>query len=161
MSEENNNSAVEESAAPVAANPESEAASESAADSGSIISKIVEGKVTHVASFGAFVKLENGEEGLVHISEVANEYVTDINEFVTAGEPITVKVLGRNQKGKLELSIRKAKGAEEKPTLFLKRKTQNSDFESKISQFLKKSEEKQIDVRRNLKNKQGISKKRR
>jgi len=121
------------------------------------VGNIVEGTVTHVTTFGAFVKLDNGEEGLVHISEVANEYVTDITAFVTIGVKVQVKVLGRNAKGKLDLSMKKVQEAEPS-ALFLRKKTRNDDFETKISSFLKRSEEKQIDIRRNLKNKQGIVK---
>ncbi len=122
-----------------------------------IIGQVVDGTVTHITTFGAFVKLDNGEEGLVHISEIANEYVTEITAFVNIGEKIQVKVLNRNVKGKLDLSIKKVHETE-KPALFLRRKTRNDDFESKIGLFLKKSEEKQIDIRRNLKQKQGIIK---
>ena len=137
------------------------------------IGQILEGDVTHVAAFGAFVKFPDGEEGLVHISEIAYEFVTDINQFVKAGDKVKVKVLGRNQKGKLELSIKRTQpkvqqepafvpsaAAEVEPASFAPRKTKNSAFEDRLSQFLKQSEEKQIDLRRNLKNKQGISKKR-
>ena len=124
------------------------------------IGKVVEGSVTNVTNFGAFVRLSFGEEGLVHISEIANEFVSDINQFVKIGDKVSVRVMTRNERGKLELSIRKAAEQEPKPALFIKRKTKDNDFESKISSFLKKSEEKQIDIRRNLKNKQGVSKKR-
>jgi len=122
--------------------------------------KVVDGDVTNVTNFGAFVRLGNGEEGLVHISEIANEFVQDINQFVAVGDKVKVKVLGTNSKGKLELSIKQTKEKEAEPALFIHKKTKNSGFEDKISSFLKRSEEKQIDIRRNLKNKQGISKKR-
>ena len=121
--------------------------------------KIVEGDVTNVTNFGAFVKLQNGEEGLVHISEIANEFVQDINQFIEVGNKVKVKVLGKNTKGKLELSIKQTKEKDVDQALFIHKKTKNSGFEDKISSFLKKSEEKQIDIRRNLKNKQGITKK--
>lgn len=134
---------------------------ENTVETGDMIGRVVEGSITHITHFGAFVKIENGEEGMVHISEVANEYVTDINTFVSIGDKIKVKVLNRNDKGKLELSIKRSKTTEEKPALFIRQKTKNSEFEQKISHFLKKSEEKQIDIRRNMKNKQGITKKRR
>jgi len=129
------------------------------------IGQIVDGEVTNVVHFGAFVKLnEGGEEGLVHISEIANGYVKDISTVVQVGDKVKVKVLGRNQKNKLDLSIKKAlppsTEAPEEPALFMHKKTKNSAFEDRITQFLKHSEEKQIDVRRNLKNKQGINKKR-
>lgn len=128
-----------------------------------LIGEIVKGEVTNVTNFGAFVKLADGEEGLVHISEIANEFVKDINDFVQLGQQIEVKVLARNKKNnKLELSIKQTKPVEESngEPLFIRKKTKDQNFEDKMSQFLKKSEEKLIDVRRNLKNKQGISKKR-
>ncbi len=123
---------------------------------------IVSGDVTNVTTFGAFVRLESGEEGLVHISEIANEFVTDLSQYVKVGQKISVKILGRNQKNKLELSLKKAKEPVQpsaEPALFLKPKTSNLDFEDKLNAFLKRSEEKQIDIRRNLKNKQGVLKK--
>lgn len=126
------------------------------------IGTVVEGDVTHITTFGAFVKLPDGEEGLVHISEIANEYVTDITKFVAVGDKVSVKVMARNQKNKLELSMKRAKeDFEEDAGLFVPKKSKNAAFEDRISLFLKKSEEKQIDIRRNLKSKQGITKKRR
>lgn len=126
----------------------------------SIIGEVVSGEITNVTNFGAFVRLENGEEGLVHISEIANEFVTDINSFVSVGDAIKVKVLSRNNKSKLELSMKQTKEKKAEPALFLHKKSKNSNFEDKLTQFLKRSEEKQIDIRRNLKQKQGITKKR-
>ncbi len=127
------------------------------------IGETVEGEVTNVTTFGAFVKiLTLGEEGLVHISEVANEFITDISKFVAVGDAVKVKVMSRNAKGKLELSIKRTiETAPVKASLFIHTKSKDNHFEDRMSQFMKKSEEKQIDVRRNLKNKQGISKKRR
>lgn len=124
----------------------------------SLIGAILDGEVTHITAFGAFVRLSTGDEGLVHISEIANEYVTDINQFVKVGDTVKVKVLAKNAKNKLELSMRKTKD-EDEPQLFLQKKTKNSIFEDRLSSFLKKSEEKQIDIRRNLKTKHGVTKK--
>ena len=128
-----------------------------------IIGKTVEGSITNITNFGAFVSIEGSEEGLVHISEIANEFITDISEFVSVGDKVKVKVLARNQKKKLELSIKQAEGVAEKPAPTKpekkeKGKQKNFDFEDKLNSFLKRSEERQIDIRRNLKNKQGLSK---
>ena len=57
---------------------------------------IITVEVTSIADFGVFVKCSNNEEGLIHISEVANEFVTNINKYVTVGQKVKVKVLGRN-----------------------------------------------------------------
>lgn len=69
---------------------------------------IVEGKVTGITKFGAFVALEGGKSGLVHISEVANSFVNDIREHVQIGQTVKVKVLGVSPEGKINLSIKRA-----------------------------------------------------
>ncbi|TCI20259.1 RNA-binding protein S1 [Exiguobacterium sp. SL-10] len=68
----------------------------------------VQGKVTGITHFGAFVELPNGKTGLVHISEVADSYVKDINEVLTVGQEVTVKILNVENDGKIGLSIKKA-----------------------------------------------------
>jgi len=126
------------------------------------VGEIVKGKVTHIADFGAFVALEGGNEGLVHISEVAQDYVKDINQYVAIGDELEVKIIGVNKQGKMELSIKQTQ--EQKPAqsgLFLHRKSADDLFEDKLTSYLKRSEERQIDIRRNLKKKQGIAKRRR
>ena len=126
-----------------------------------LIGQVVDGEITHIAAFGAFVKMTNGEEGLVHISEVANEFVTDITKFVAVGDKVKVKIMARNAKGKLELSVKRTvEVVAPEPTLFINKKTKNGAFEERMTTFLKKSEEKQIDIRRNMKHKQGMVKKR-
>lgn len=72
------------------------------------VGKIVQGKVTGITKFGAFVELESGEVGMVHISEVAAAYVNDISEHLTQGQTVTVKVLAINDDGKISLSIKRA-----------------------------------------------------
>lgn len=74
----------------------------------SLIGEIYEGKVTGLTSFGAFVKMANGESGMVHISEVAATYVKDIAEFLTEGQDVKVKVLAINENNKISLSIKQA-----------------------------------------------------
>lgn len=70
--------------------------------------KIVNGKVTGITKFGAFVELEGGVTGLVHISEVSLNYVEDINEHLKVGDIVEVKVLPSEKKGKIGLSIKQA-----------------------------------------------------
>lgn len=72
------------------------------------IGDIVEGKVTGLTNFGAFVKLTTGEVGMVHISEVASSYVKDIKEFLAEGQEVKVKILSVNEAGKISLSIKQA-----------------------------------------------------
>ena len=120
---------------------------------------VIEVEVTNIADFGVFVRCSTGEEGLIHISEVANEFVTNINKYVKLGEKVKVKVLGRNKKGKLEFSIKKVTENKPKKALFIRSSSENKEFEDVLTKFLKKSDEKQVDIRRNLKKKQGITKK--
>ncbi len=70
------------------------------------VGQIVEGKVTGITKFGAFVSLPNGKSGMVHISEVAHAYVNDIREHLTEGQTVKVKVMAMED-GKINLSIKK------------------------------------------------------
>lgn len=72
------------------------------------VGKIYEGKVTGIREFGAFVELEKGTTGMVHISEVANTYVSQIKDFLEEGQTVKVKVLSLGEDGKISLSIKKA-----------------------------------------------------
>ncbi len=72
------------------------------------VGSILEGKVSGITKFGAFVTLPDGKSGLVHISEVANAFVADIAEHVQLGQTVKVKVLGISPEGKINLSIRRA-----------------------------------------------------
>lgn len=72
------------------------------------VGSIVEGRVTGITAFGAFVALPGGKSGLVHISEVANTYVSDIHTFLTVGQTVQVKILSVSPEGKINLSIRQA-----------------------------------------------------
>ena len=72
------------------------------------IGSVVEGRVTGIAKFGAFVALPGGKSGLVHISEVANSYVSDVHEHVQVGQTVKVKVLSVSDDGKINLSLKRA-----------------------------------------------------
>lgn len=128
----------------------------------------VDGEVSGITSFGAFIKLANGEEGLVHISEISNSYVTNISEFLKLQDTIKVKVLGKNQKGKWDLSIKQVGNNEQtisrKPEMSPHKSKRDKDFEEGsfddiMDKFLKKSDEVQLDIRKNIQFKQGVRKK--
>lgn len=101
---------------------------------------VVEGKVTRITDFGAFVEVEeSGETGLVHISQISHEFVRSVADFLHEGQEITVKVLGRDQKGRLDLSI---KELSEPPAPVPKRiGRQNPEFESKLRSFMRDAKE--------------------
>ena len=70
--------------------------------------KILQGKITGITKFGAFVELDGGLSGLVHISEISLDYVNDVNDHVKIGDIVEVKVLPSEKKGKIGLSIKQA-----------------------------------------------------
>ena len=72
------------------------------------VGSIVEGKVTGITKFGAFVSLPGGKSGLVHISEIAYSYVSEVSEFLQEGQEVKVKVIGIDESNRINLSIKKA-----------------------------------------------------
>lgn len=72
------------------------------------VGSIVEGKVTGITKFGAFVSLPEGKSGLVHISEIAYSYVNDVKDHLKEGQEVKVKVIGIDENGRINLSIKKA-----------------------------------------------------
>ena len=105
----------------------------------------LEGTVTGITKFGAFVELPGGATGLVHISEIADTFVQDIHQFLKVGEKVTVKVI-QLREGKIGLSIKKAKDPTGTPS-GPRGRTEN--FEDKLSRFLKESEERQASQKKN------------
>ena len=133
------------------------------------VGTILEGKVTSITKFGAFVALEGGRSGLVHISEIANTYVNDVHDFLQEGQTVKVKLLAIKD-GKLDLSIKKALPAPERPRTSPRpaapqhrapvqaadtTPSGDLDFEDKLKQFLSSSERKMADLNRNISGKQG------
>ena len=72
------------------------------------VGSILEGKVTGITKFGAFVALPEGKSGLVHISEIAYSYVNDVKDHLKEGQEVKVKVIGIDENGRINLSIKKA-----------------------------------------------------
>ncbi len=128
----------------------------------------VQGKVTGITNFGAFVELPNGSTGLVHISEVADNYVKDINDHLKVGEMVEVKVMNIEADGKIGLSIRKAKPQAERPERPQRSRHNNNrsndrgenrqpkeNFEQKMARFLKDSEDRLSTLKRAQDSKRG------
>jgi len=126
---------------------------------------IVEGKVTRITNFGAFVELEEGKVGLIHISEVAEVYVNDVHDFLSEGDTVQVKIVSIDG-NKIALSLKqaKAKPPETENQAFKQnrrgdfRKPQkqlSASFEDKLSKFLKDSDERLTDLKRKTDSKRG------
>lgn len=105
--------------------------------------QITAGKVTGITNFGAFIQLEGGETGLVHISEVADTFVKDVNDFLTVNDEVRVMVLNVDDSGKIGLSIKRAKERKKPPR-------PSMSFEDKISRFMKDSDEKLASLNKNM-----------
>ncbi len=117
------------------------------------VGSIVEGVVTGITNFGAFVQLSGGVTGLVHISEVADAYVKDVNDYLKEKDVVKVKVINIDEKGKIGLSIKQATAPVKKE--YAKPKVNVLSFEERLSKFLKESDERQADVKRNTEAKRG------
>lgn len=131
------------------------------------VGDIIEGKVTGIQPFGAFVDLGDGKSGMVHISEVANTFVSEIKDFIKENDIVKVKILAISDEGKISLSIKKAmpKPAPEKserqahrtsqpriadPTYEWTPKSQSDSgsFEEMMNRFKQTSDEKFSELKR-------------
>lgn len=133
------------------------------------VGNVVEGVVTGITNFGAFVDLPDGKVGLVHISEVADEYVRDVRDFLQENDKVKVKVLGVDAKGKVALSIKQAAEKKESAETAVRpparpvgrefkrggRYNTSPSFEDKLSRFLKDSDERLTNLRRKTDSKRG------
>lgn len=117
---------------------------------------IVEGTVVKITPYGAFVELPDGRSGLVHIREIADVYVKDVRDYLKEQEKVKVKVLGLNDRGKLDLSVKQALSPEERAA----RARAKTSFEDKLKAFMKESEERLLDLKRNTEAKRGGGKRR-
>ncbi|MED0661042.1 S1 domain-containing RNA-binding protein [Bacillus smithii] len=127
----------------------------------------LQGKVTGITNFGAFVELPDGSTGLVHISEVADNYVKDIHDHLNVGDQVEVKVLNVENDGKIGLSIRKAKDqpqhsghnhhGNQRPQRHNKGNDHRSkeSFEQKMARFLKESEDRLSSLKRHTESRRG------
>jgi S1 RNA binding domain protein len=100
-----------------------------------------QGKVTGITKFGAFVEISENKTGLVHISEIAEDYVKQVGDHVNTGDKVTVKVLQIQEDGKIALSIRKANNREEASHRASRKQESPGSFENKMKHFLQDSEE--------------------
>ncbi|MFJ8067088.1 S1 domain-containing post-transcriptional regulator GSP13 [Psychrobacillus sp. NPDC096426] len=116
------------------------------------VGDVVTGKVTGIQPYGAFVSLDEHTQGLVHISEITYGYVKEVNEFLTVGQKVDVKILEiDDEAGKISLSIRELQEKpvvpkkEDKPRKTLQARVDEHDVEGfntlkeKLSEWIKKS----------------------
>lgn len=127
------------------------------------VGSIVEGKVSGITKFGAFVTLPEGKSGLVHISEIAYSYVNDVHDHLSEGDTVKVKVIGIDDAGRINLSIKKATEPPPRPAAPRPAPRQQysgrersftpaapkepASFEDRLKQFMAASDSKLSDLR--------------
>ncbi len=128
------------------------------------VGAIVEGTVTGITNFGAFVELPGGKVGLIHISEIADVYVRDVKDYVKEQDKIKVKVLSVDDRGKIGLSLRQLAAPAPAPAAPPRRPPVDNrrfrpqpslSFEDKLSRFLKDSDDRQSELKRSTDSKRG------
>jgi len=132
------------------------------------VGAILEGRITKITKFGAFVSLPGGKSGLVHISEIANTYVNDVHDHVQEGQTVKIKIISIGDDGKINLSIKKAgeqsRQAQPGPQQFAQKQTGTNyaelSFEDKLKQFMLESDSK-IAASKFYDNRRGSNRRRR
>lgn len=136
------------------------------------IGAVLEGKVTGITKFGAFVELPGGKTGMVHISEVAATYVKEIRDFITENQMVKVKILSVTEEGKVNLSIKRAveqpprrqftpspprRNAPPADSDFARQTASPQTFEDMLNKFKQNSDDRMSDIKRSLDGKRGSS----
>ncbi len=134
------------------------------------VGSIVEGKVTGITKFGAFIELPGGRTGMVHISEVAPTYVKEIKDHISENQMVKVKILNIGEDGKVSLSIKRAMDnpspAQPRKNNFQRsdfrdfsrsRKSEPQSFEDMMNKFKQTSDEKMYDLKKFMDGKRGSS----
>lgn len=151
------------------------------------VGSVLEGKVTGITKFGAFVELPDGKTGMVHISEVAATYVKEIRDFISENQNVKVKILAVTPEGRITLSMKRVEennnaqaGAPQQSARaprvqrapksappkrfgpgadvdYSRQGGSSQSFEDMLSRFKQSSDDKMSDIRRNLDGKRGSS----
>ena len=138
------------------------------------VGAIVDGKVTGITKFGAFVSLPEGRSGLVHISEIAYSYVNEVSDHLHEGQEVKVKIIGIDQANRINLSIKQVEpppqraprqgagqrqsggggrpprqgGGSSRPMGFVHQAPKEpTDFEDRLKQFMQSSDSKLSELR--------------
>ncbi len=134
------------------------------------VGAVVEGIVTGITNFGAFVELPENKVGLIHISEVSDVYVRDVREFLKERDKVKVKVLTIDERGKIGLSIKQANPPAPRPQMPRPPRPSSPpegryhqaksaplpvSFEDKMNRFLKDSDDRLTDLKKNTESKRG------
>ena len=117
------------------------------------VGDVVEGVVAKIMPYGAFIDLDGGQKGLIHISQVDRSYVQNVSDFLRENDRVTVKIVGTKDDGRLDLSIKVLQ--EPDPSEHRPVGKQDPEFERMLKKFMQRSNERQADIKRNIRQKLG------
>jgi S1 RNA binding domain protein len=113
------------------------------------VGAVIDGTVERITPYGAFLKLEDGRLGLVHISEIDRNYVKDVHDHLREADVVQAKVIAIKEDGKIDLSIK----ALQDPPPQRQRRGSDPEFEQKLKRFMRQSEERLVDYKRAVEHK--------
>ena len=129
------------------------------------VGQVLRGTVVRILDYGALVRLDEGSTGLVHISEIDNTFVRDVNDYFQINDSVIVKVLAIGDRNRIELSTKQAKGQEVQEVeggavdggvapapaeMAAARREARASFDQKMDQFMRDSGERLADIKRNI-----------
>lgn len=124
----------------------------------------IKGKITRITGFGAFVAIEGGGTGMIHISEISNSYVKDIKDYLTEGQDVEAFVISCDENGRLSLSLRrltpKKNSTAAPPDDCGRKDSGDGTFEDMMQHFKAISDDKLVDLKRGYESKRGTGKRR-
>ncbi len=113
------------------------------------VGEVLTGTVEHIAPYGAFIRLDNGQKAMIHISELSHNFVKKVEDVLSPSQQITAKVIKIDDKGRIDLSIKALQMRESRPV------RREEDFEKKLTSFMKQSDEKIADLNSKVKDARG------
>ena len=114
------------------------------------VGAVVEGVVQRITPYGAFLQLDDGKVGLVHISEIDRNYVRNVEDHLHLNDRVQAKVVAIKEDGKIDLSI---KALQDPAPRIDRRAGRDPEFEQKLKRFMRQSEERQVDFKRSVEHK--------
>ena len=108
------------------------------------IGAVVEGTVQRITPYGAFIQIDDGPVGLIHVSQIDRNYVREVRDHLRENDRVQAKVVSIKDDGKIDLSIKALQEPERRPL----RRGSDPAFEQKLRRFMRQSEERQVDYRR-------------
>lgn len=125
------------------------------------IGKVLEGKVTGITKFGAFVDIGDSKNGMVHISEISSTFVNNVSDYLHEGQIVKVKIVNITDDGKIALSMKQIETSDPKMQLSTPKVIENkskekiNNFEDMLAKFIQASDERMSDLKKVTESKRG------